>query len=147
MRRCSLGYTEEDFDETYRIRQEKAAQGYMSPCEDENSYVCGNMLFVNAYLVDRAYGGPEEGGWYYDTEHPLASVPVPAKPEKDRNGNYRLVPTKPRLVEWWRNQMKALFSCQQSKRGRSSVIGGPDVEVYVEECPARRSPETRPHYE
>jgi len=22
--------------------------------------------FVNAYLVDRAYGGPEEGGWWYD---------------------------------------------------------------------------------
>jgi len=23
--------------------------------------------FVNVYIVDRAYGGPEEGGWYYDT--------------------------------------------------------------------------------
>lgn len=22
--------------------------------------------FVNVYLVDRAYGGPEEGGWYYN---------------------------------------------------------------------------------
>lgn len=22
---------------------------------------------VAVYLVDRAYGGPEEGGWYYDT--------------------------------------------------------------------------------
>ena len=22
--------------------------------------------YVNIYKVDRAYGGPEEGGWYYD---------------------------------------------------------------------------------
>lgn len=25
------------------------------------------MWNVCLYLVDRAYGGPEEGGWYYDT--------------------------------------------------------------------------------
>lgn len=24
------------------------------------------ILSVAVYLVDRAYGGPEEGGWYYD---------------------------------------------------------------------------------
>ena len=24
-------------------------------------------LYVNVYLIDRAYGGPEEGGWWYDT--------------------------------------------------------------------------------
>lgn len=27
-------------------------------------------LFVNVYLHDRAYGGPEEGGWWYDTYDP-----------------------------------------------------------------------------
>jgi hypothetical protein len=24
-------------------------------------------VWVNIYEVDRAYGGPEEGGWYFDT--------------------------------------------------------------------------------
>ena len=24
------------------------------------------MFFVAVYMVDRAYGGPEEGGWWYD---------------------------------------------------------------------------------
>lgn len=24
------------------------------------------LYWVGVYLVDRAYGGPEEGGWYYD---------------------------------------------------------------------------------
>lgn len=26
-----------------------------------------NLKHVNLYLVDRAYGGAEEGGWWYDT--------------------------------------------------------------------------------
>jgi hypothetical protein len=33
------------------------------------------MKFVNVYEVGRSYGGPEEGGWYYSTYYPLASVP------------------------------------------------------------------------
>ena len=24
------------------------------------------QYFVNVYTVDKAYGGPEEGGWWYD---------------------------------------------------------------------------------
>ena len=25
------------------------------------------IWYVNIYETNRAYGGPEEGGWYYDT--------------------------------------------------------------------------------
>lgn len=35
-------------------------------------------LYVNVYLVTRHYGGPQEGGWWFDVGEPLASVPVPA---------------------------------------------------------------------
>ena len=34
------------------------------------------MLYVNVYNVYQAYGGPEEGGWYYDIGEPLASIPI-----------------------------------------------------------------------
>jgi hypothetical protein len=34
------------------------------------------MLYINVYLVSQLYGGPEEGGWYYDAGEPLASVPI-----------------------------------------------------------------------
>lgn len=34
------------------------------------------MLYLNAYEVCRAYGGPEEGGWWYDAGEPLASIPI-----------------------------------------------------------------------
>lgn len=30
-------------------------------------------LYLNVYLANRAYGGPEEGGWWYDVGEPLAS--------------------------------------------------------------------------
>lgn len=28
--------------------------------------VSAGLVYVNVYLVHRAYGGPEEGGWWYD---------------------------------------------------------------------------------
>lgn len=28
------------------------------------------FFVVSVYLADRAYGGPEEGGWYYDCGYP-----------------------------------------------------------------------------
>lgn len=34
------------------------------------------VIFVNAYEVTRHYGGPEEGGWWYNAGSPLASIPV-----------------------------------------------------------------------
>lgn len=41
----------------------------MKHTEDEswvNRRVSENIRYVNVYLVHRAYGGSEEGGWYYD---------------------------------------------------------------------------------
>ena len=32
--------------------------------------------FVSVYKADRAYGGPEEGGWWYDVYDLVDSVPV-----------------------------------------------------------------------
>lgn len=37
------------------------------------------ILFLNVYSVARHRGGPEEGGWYYNSGIPLASVPIWAK--------------------------------------------------------------------
>lgn len=36
------------------------------------------VLYANAYLTDRLYGGPEEGGWWYDTGEPIMSLPFTA---------------------------------------------------------------------
>lgn len=39
------------------------------------------MLYVNVYLVTQLYGGPEEGGWYFDSGEPLGSIPIQTKLE------------------------------------------------------------------
>jgi hypothetical protein len=33
-------------------------------------------IYINAYAVSRHYGGPEEGGWWFNAGQPLASVPL-----------------------------------------------------------------------
>lgn len=34
-------------------------------------------VYLNVYEMDRVYGGPEEGGWYFTTYEPLVSVVFP----------------------------------------------------------------------
>ena len=34
------------------------------------------IMYLNAYSVTRRYGGPEEGGWYYNHREPIASIPI-----------------------------------------------------------------------
>ena len=41
-----------------------------------------DLLYLNVYAVTRHYGGPQEGGWWFDMGEPLASVPIKAKREK-----------------------------------------------------------------
>lgn len=36
-------------------------------------------MYLNVYAVTRHYGGPEEGGWWYNVGTPLASVPIKAE--------------------------------------------------------------------
>ena len=38
------------------------------------------LWYVNVYSMTRHYGGPEEGGWWYNAGEPLASVPVEVGP-------------------------------------------------------------------
>lgn len=89
-----------------------------------------DIRFVNAYAVSRQYGGPEEGGWWYDAGEPLASVPAITDEEVEA--------AKKMLTErlGW-----------ESKHNRYSVLGGDDFEVCVQSHVAKHFPETRPHYE
>ena len=93
--------------------------------------------YVNCYSVSRQYGGPEEGGWYYDEFTPLASVKLPDN-------------TPQAIIETVRLKMLDRYAGERTscgRLGRYSVLGGSDVEVYVEDAPPKASPEDTPHYE
>ena len=90
-------------------------------------------------LRDRAYGGPEEGGWWYDTEEPQigAGFPLP-----------RVTRTREEAKEAC-NDMRAW--CAESNRGRPSINsvlseGMFGTAIYEGEWP-KALPEERPRYE
>ena len=88
-------------------------------------------FYVVGYRIDRCYGGPQEGGWWYDHAYTCEV----------------------RKCYDWRDGLKAARELREDfkpdKRGRSSVIGGPDGYVGVYRDPKNFPGEDfeRPHYE
>jgi len=92
-----------------------------------------NYVHVNAYAVDRLYGGAEEGGWWYDSGRPLGSIMV--RDEDD-------------AVDAAKALLRERFGPEfDGNRERHSVIGEENLEIYVEDAVAAYFPDVRPHYE
>ena len=88
---------------------------------------------LNEYLANRAYGGPEEGGWWYDTGtfvacHGTYPTPDAAATARDAKGS------------WLANRRKGLHE-------PSSVLCAGWPVLYVEAHPGANFPHTPPHYQ
>lgn len=90
-------------------------------------------VYLNAYSVTRHYGGPEEGGWWYDVGEPVASVPFEADDDAS--------------MEFEKNRLKRILNWPDNGRSRYSVLGGADLVFAVEDHPAQPYPDRKPHYE
>ena len=104
---------------------------------DVDTYICNacenereRPKYINVYRVTRHYGGPEEGGWWYDAGAPLASVPIMDGTD----------------TEATREQLAAHFA-SEACGDIGSVLGGAEVHVTLEPHMATSYPATRPHYE
>jgi hypothetical protein len=89
--------------------------------------------FVNVYLHDRAEGGPEEGGWYFDTYEAVSSVQVPNQDQSALMAARGIADN----------------FCLENNKGRreiSSVLSEGVYVVMIEAVPAHDQPETRPYY-
>ena len=142
-------------------------------CPPEGYIVPGSetLLYVNAYEVSRHYGGPEEGGWWYNVFNPLASIPILAdvieghdnscyscyharmnaeegnglKPKFCKWG-YQLIAKDDKQVEMFKVHLETCYG-HMREGSIDSVLGGTDIQICVEDHPAKQSPEQRPHYE
>lgn len=85
--------------------------------------------WVSAYSVSRHYGGPEEGGWWYDWRTLESSIRV--------NNAEQLERAKSLLSEVW---------CPGAKT-RHSVLGGTDAEVRIEDVSGEFASTERPYYD
>lgn len=90
------------------------------------------VQYVNAYTVNRLYGGPEEGGWWYDAGRPVAAVPYLA------NGEY----TAGKLESYLQNTVG-----WHSQYPLSSVLGRDEFRIHHEDSFPVEYPQVPPHYE
>jgi hypothetical protein len=94
--------------------------------------------YLNVYEVIQAWGGPEEGGWWYNCGTPLESV----RADNDEQQKEALV----RLEQRYAMNDQSDWD-RERKRGKSSSAGGYDITIYVERNFAEPFPQRRPHYE
>ena len=89
-------------------------------------------LYVNCYMIDQAYGGPEEGGWWYTVGRPVESRLA----ENDVEAEDILA------------ERRAFWEAHNKGRPEIySVISEGRFAVWRESHYARVFPDVKPHYE
>lgn len=103
------------------------------------------MWCVCVYLEDKAYGGPEEGGWWYNTGDPL--------PEGTGEEDMGYVDCARFFMEWtqardWRKFLEEKLEPINKKRPSiSSVLSQGMYTVKIGLGIPKAFPEHKPHYE
>ncbi len=92
-------------------------------------WACLPIQYVSVYSVTREFGGPEEGGWWYDCKNLLATVPADDKTCEAREAL---------LEDWFKDYNWGKLS---------SVNGGEKIRVYSERKKGEFETKGRPHYE
>lgn len=132
---------------TYREQQYKQAQR-AEKIEGLKKAVVNKVApyRATAYEMDTGYGGAEEGGWYYDIQHPVAD----SRPFLTRGGAEKAAS---KMKEEYTAAPTSSGSQRDEETGewrrgyRSSAYQGGDYRVYVQRGKGKYSPEERPYYE
>ena len=100
---------------------------------------------LNVYQITQAYGGPEEGGWWFDAGVPCESVVVDSQEEREQV--LSRLRTRYQLDEQNRYAPEPSYVDRQRSRGRTSAAGGYDIRIQEEYEFAQPFPQERPRYE
>jgi hypothetical protein len=98
------------------------------------------LVYANLYLHDRAYGGCEEGGWWYDTYAPADNDWNTEPPPHGHLGSPESAKKAVEALKAWCNEEN------RDRRSPSSVLSEGHFVVILEAWPAEHSPSQRPHY-
>ena len=88
------------------------------------------MKFLNVYSITRHFGGHEEGGWWFDWYECEEVFPVRDKEQGEQ------------LKQWLFEQHKG-----KAYGDISSVLGGVEILVLLEDEPKKSETKERPYYE
>lgn len=120
---------------------------------DEDGYPCDKpvdpkprwaIVYVGVFSVEQSYGGPEEGGWWYDDGVLEESWPVRVR--LLGSGTYDLQDSEKRFVEMVEEEMLATYEFGTSYRTSCGPRRGDDYTWRLTWRPTDRFPEVRPHY-
>lgn len=127
--------------------------GAMNSCIDGECQFCSGepeipepqFYTVAVYFVDKQYGGPEEGGWYYTSGERI-----------DVSSEFEIDSFIPKTFKTWeealsyQNDVNAILD-QGVNKGRRSISSVLSTGRYQAEAregyPPKNYPEIRPHYE
>jgi len=89
------------------------------------------VKYLSVYTITRHYGGPEEGGWWYNTSHLRDTIPFEYSEGAES-----------KLREYLKNKWK-----DEHGGDIYSVLGGSEMEILVEDTPGQHQDTEVPHYE
>lgn len=101
-------------------------------------------LWVNLYMHDRVYGGPEEGGWFYSTLTPFD--PAEVYEEDLRLEGVKAYATEREAKRAYEALLEWEKEANASRRDVSSVISEGVYSVQWEAFPPTAEPQRKPHY-
>ena len=96
------------------------------------------MVYLNEYEMDRAYGGPEEGGWWYDTGR---FIKCHGEFANEDEYEYKAIASRKGLEGYLAGKRVGMHS-PGSVRSE-----GRWPQIVLEYEPGRDFPKERPHYE
>ena len=108
----------------------------MAVLKGNRQYSWHGMEYIVVCVVDRRFGGHEEGGWWYDRHHYLYHEPVNFD---DSLWNFD-------RVEKRQEQLYEKFKRYDYGQPRGNVNGSPDLEVYISSRPYGESRMPTPYY-
>ena len=93
-------------------------------------------MSVAVYLIDRAYGGPEEGGWYYDRGRPAQAFASATRTFADA-----------RLAEDYAAELSGRLGAHNAQRPPPGSVGSTgEYQALVRPGPPAAWPASRPQY-
>ena len=112
------------------------------------------MYYINVYEMSQAYGGPEEGGWYYVVGEPVTCIgKFSSREEADKTLKNRTLYGKMGMAsDEYQMGYGKWDGCDPDGNGddvflmRGGKWGRGEVTIYIEEHPAKSFPEEIPYY-
>lgn len=104
--------------------------------------------WIVVYDVQRYYGGPEEGGWWYNAGSVVRSVAVPLAPDDEYENPDNVAFSDEEYVGLALEATRIYYEgCNASSYPLSSVLSSGEYRVELSDEPPTNWPERTPHYE